>query len=51
MGEKQLQDLPTTVPGLKRTMLLDGAGHYIQEERPKEVDTALLDFLSKTRAG
>jgi pimeloyl-ACP methyl ester carboxylesterase len=50
-GEKQLKDLPTTVPGLKRTVLLDGVGHYVQQERPKEVNAALLDFLRETRTG
>jgi len=44
-GERQLKDLPTTVPGLKGTVLLDGVGHYVQQERPKEVTAALLDFL------
>jgi pimeloyl-ACP methyl ester carboxylesterase len=44
-GEKQLKDLPTTVPNLKGTVLLDGVGHYVQQERPKEVTAALLDFL------
>jgi pimeloyl-ACP methyl ester carboxylesterase len=31
--------------GLKRTVLLDGVGHYVQQERPKEVTAAMLDFL------
>jgi pimeloyl-ACP methyl ester carboxylesterase len=44
-GEKQLKELSTTVPGLKATVLLDGVGHYVQQERPKEVTAALLDFL------
>jgi pimeloyl-ACP methyl ester carboxylesterase len=44
-GEQQLKALPTTVPGLKRTLLLKGAGHYIQQERPQEVTTAVLEFL------
>lgn len=47
-GERQLKELPVTVPGLKRTVLLDGVGHYIQQERPNEVKTALLDFLNAT---
>jgi pimeloyl-ACP methyl ester carboxylesterase len=50
-GEKQLKDLPTTVPGLKRTVLIDGAGHYIQQERPNDVTAAVLDFLRTMRAG
>ena len=50
-GAKQLQDLPITVAGLKRIVLLDGVGHYVQQERPNEVNAALLDFLAATRAG
>jgi pimeloyl-ACP methyl ester carboxylesterase len=26
--------------------MIDGAGHWIQQERPDEVNAALLDFLS-----
>jgi pimeloyl-ACP methyl ester carboxylesterase len=44
-GEKQLKELPTTVPGLQGTVLLDGVGHYVQQERSKEVTAALLGFL------
>jgi pimeloyl-ACP methyl ester carboxylesterase len=43
-GEKQLKDLPMTVPNLKGTVL-DGVGHCVQQERPKEVTAALLDCL------
>jgi pimeloyl-ACP methyl ester carboxylesterase len=25
--------------------MIDGAGHWLQQERPDEVNTALLDFL------
>lgn len=49
-GEKQLKELPMTVPGLKRILLLDGAGHYIQQERSKEVSAALIEFLRASRA-
>jgi pimeloyl-ACP methyl ester carboxylesterase len=34
------------VSGPYRQVLIDGAGHYIQQERPDEVTTALLDWLS-----
>jgi pimeloyl-ACP methyl ester carboxylesterase len=37
--------MPDWVPDLRRTVLLDGAGHWIQQERPAEVTAALLDFL------
>ena len=38
--------MPARVPGLRRTVLIEGAGHWIQQEQPKEVTAALLDFLA-----
>ncbi|CAN5607982.1 alpha/beta hydrolase [soil metagenome] len=38
--------LPQTVPGLRDTLLLEGCGHWTQQERPAEVDAALLGFLA-----
>lgn len=35
-----------TVPNLRRTVLLDGCGHWTQQERPDEVNAALLAFLA-----
>ena len=34
------------VSGPYHEVMLDGAGHWIQQERPDEVNKALLDFLS-----
>lgn len=33
------------VTGPYREVMLEGAGHWVQQERPSEVNTALLDFL------
>ena len=33
------------VTGDYREVLIDGAGHWIQQERPDEVNAALLEFL------
>ena len=30
---------------LKAKIILDGAGHWVQQERPDEVNAALIDFL------
>ncbi|MGY3078850.1 pimeloyl-ACP methyl ester carboxylesterase [Bradyrhizobium sp. LM6.10] len=30
--------------------LVDGAGHWVQQEQPVEVSRLLLDFLAKSRA-
>ena len=38
--------LPGMVPGLRGVEMLAGAGHWLQQERPAEVNAALVDFLS-----
>jgi pimeloyl-ACP methyl ester carboxylesterase len=30
---------------LRRKLLIDGAGHFIQQERPQIVNEAILEFL------
>jgi hypothetical protein len=50
-GKTQLDALSTTVPGLKQKVLLEGAGHYIQQERPTQVTTALINFLRSVAYG
>jgi len=45
MGRKGLEALPQAVPGLRRTVMIEGAGHWIQQERPDEVNAALVAFL------
>jgi pimeloyl-ACP methyl ester carboxylesterase len=49
-GAAALKALSTTVPGLRRTLLIDGAGHFIQQERPQLVNEAILDFLATVAA-
>jgi len=34
------------VPKLRQTVLIRGCGHWTQQEKPAEVNAALLDFLS-----
>ena len=45
MGKRALDELESVVPNLKRKLLIDGAGHWIQQERPDEVNAALIAFL------
>jgi pimeloyl-ACP methyl ester carboxylesterase len=45
-GALALQALAATVPGLRRKLLIDGAGHFIQQERPQIVNQAILEFLA-----
>lgn len=42
---KQIEAFPQTLPGLRRSLIVDGAGHWIQQERADEVNTALVEFL------
>ena len=44
-GAAAVQALTASVPGLTRTFLIEGAGHFIQQERPQIVNEAILGFL------
>jgi pimeloyl-ACP methyl ester carboxylesterase len=37
--------MEATVPGLRKKVLLPGAGHWVQQERPREVNELLVEFL------
>ncbi|GCD35435.1 epoxide hydrolase [Streptomyces chrestomyceticus JCM 4735] len=37
---------PTTLPGLTASHLLDGCGHWVQQERPEEVNRLLTGWLT-----
>lgn len=41
---KRLKDF---VPNLRETIIMPGAGHWLGEERPEEVNSALLKFLAE----
>lgn len=43
-GEVALEHMARAVPNVKKVML-DRAGHWIQQERPQEVNAAVLEFL------
>ena len=46
MGKRALETLEVSVPNLRGKVLIPGAGHWIQQERPAEVNAALLRFLA-----
>ncbi len=48
MGRGALENLALSVPNLQDLVLIDGGGHWIQQERPTEVNAALLKFLAKS---
>jgi pimeloyl-ACP methyl ester carboxylesterase len=44
-AKSQLEAYPTTLPGLRGCHILEGAGHWVQQEQPAEVNKLLIDFL------
>jgi pimeloyl-ACP methyl ester carboxylesterase len=44
LGARALEEMDKVVPHLRRKLLIEGAGHWIQQERPAEVNAALIDF-------
>jgi len=44
-AQSQLDNYPKTLPGLRGSHILDGAGHWVQQERPDEVNRLLVEFL------
>jgi pimeloyl-ACP methyl ester carboxylesterase len=45
IGSKRVNELEVVLPNLKRKLIIDGAGHWVQQERPDEVNVALINFL------
>jgi pimeloyl-ACP methyl ester carboxylesterase len=43
--DKLLPALKDVVPGLRKTIMLPGCGHWTQQERPHEVNAAMLEFV------
>ncbi|MER6388805.1 alpha/beta hydrolase [Streptomyces sp. NPDC001523] len=41
-----IKQYPTTLPGLVSSHVLDGCGHWVQQERPAEVNRILTDWLA-----
>jgi pimeloyl-ACP methyl ester carboxylesterase len=45
MNPRGVSELKTHVPNLKGTVMLPGAGHWTQQERPEAVNAALIGFF------
>jgi len=43
--DQLIPNLQKFVPHLRKTVMLPGCGHWTQQERPEEVNAALVDFL------
>ena len=50
MYRDAFENMETTVPNLRGKSLIPGAGHWIQQERPEEVNQLLLKFLAGEEA-
>ena len=44
--QQAFDSLEETMPGLTKKVLVPGAGHWIQQERPNEVNDLLIEFLA-----
>ncbi len=49
LGKGPLEALKANVPNLRAQLIIEGAGHYIQQERPQQVNAALIEFLNANR--
>ncbi len=50
IGAKRIADMERVLPNLKQKLIVDGAGHWIQQERPEEVNAALIAFIKQNAA-
>lgn len=50
IGAKRVQEMERVLPDLRRKLIIDGAGHWIQQECADEVNAALIAFLRETTA-
>jgi len=46
MYRRAFETLETPIPNLKKKVLIPGAGHWVQQERPNEVNRLLIEFLT-----
>ncbi|MEV6773664.1 hypothetical protein AB0N05_34025 [Nocardia sp. NPDC051030] len=46
LGSRQIpaNGMPAALTDLRGSLILEGAGHWIQQQRPAEVNAALIDF-------
>jgi pimeloyl-ACP methyl ester carboxylesterase len=47
IGAKHVAHMERVLPGLRQKLIIGGAGHWIQQERPHEVNAALIAFLKE----
>ena len=49
IGAKRVADMERVLPNLQGKLIIDGAGHWIQQERADEVSAALIGFLKRNQ--
>jgi pimeloyl-ACP methyl ester carboxylesterase len=49
MNRDIINQLEATMPNLRKQVLLPNTGHWIQQERPTEVNQLLIEFLKSLR--
>ena len=49
-SKAQIENFPTTLPGIRGCHILEGAGHWIQRERADEVNRLLITFLKSLQS-
>jgi pimeloyl-ACP methyl ester carboxylesterase len=50
IGAKRVGDMERVLPKLRQKLIIDGAGHWVQQERADAVNAALIGFLKKEAA-
>lgn len=50
IGAGAIETMAAHVPNLRGAVVIEGAGHWIQQERPQQVTDALLAFLASLRS-
>jgi pimeloyl-ACP methyl ester carboxylesterase len=50
IGAKRVDDMERVLPNLRQKLIIDGAGHWVQQERADEVNAALIGFLKGATA-
>ena len=49
-GAASIERFPETLPGLTKSVILEGSGHWVQQERAPETNELLLEFLATCHA-
>jgi len=49
-AQETIAKLPRLAPNLRKTVILPGCGHWTQQERPAEVNQAMVEFLESLPA-